>query len=326
MVRPLRIEYENAFYHVMNRGRGRQQIFHDKSYYEAFLEVLAQAHQRFHIEIYAYCLMGNHYHLLVKTPLGNLSRAMRHINGVYTQRHNQLKKTDGPVFRGRYKSILIEASSYLLNLSRYIHRNPIETSKPLVTQLPRYRWSSYPAYLGRQEAPDWLVLKAVYGELGSHEPERYRRFVNAGLDEDYGRFHQKQQWPQILGSEEFAEAAFANALSHDKEIEKGSLKEWVPLNRVISRVASHFGQSRKQLITGKRGRAGKNIARQIAMKLGQELSGQTLESLAKVFHVTHYSSISRHISQVNEQLKRDEGLRKAVNSITQDLTPYPKVI
>ncbi len=80
MVRPLRIEYENAFYHVINRGRGRQWIFHDKGYYEAFLEVLSQAHQRFHIEIHAYCLMGNHYHLLVKTPLGNLSRAMRHIN------------------------------------------------------------------------------------------------------------------------------------------------------------------------------------------------------------------------------------------------------
>jgi len=105
MSRPLRIEYEDAIYHVMNRGRLRQKIYPGDEYYSAFLQCLS---------ILSYCLMGNHYHLLVKTPRGNISRAMRHINGLYTQRYNRLKHTDGVLFRGRYKAILIDASSYLL--------------------------------------------------------------------------------------------------------------------------------------------------------------------------------------------------------------------
>ena len=111
MVRPLRVEYEDAYYHVMSRGKGRQSVFHGTLYYERFLDCLEQAHKRFALECHAYCLMGNHYHLLVRTPRGNLSRAMRHVNGVYTQYHNYLKKTDGPLFRGRYKAINIEESS-----------------------------------------------------------------------------------------------------------------------------------------------------------------------------------------------------------------------
>ena len=130
MPRPVRIEYEGACYHVMNRGRGRQPIFHTPVYYHAFLETLNDAHERFGVVIHGYCLMGNHYHLLLQTPHGNLGRVMRHINGVYTQRHNRLKPTDGPLFRGRYKAILVEADNYLLQLSRYIHRNPIEGKHP----------------------------------------------------------------------------------------------------------------------------------------------------------------------------------------------------
>jgi len=97
MPRPQRIQYENAFYHVMNRGRGRQTIFHDKNYYHAFLQTLNEAHSRFDAIIHAYCLMGNHYHLLIETPRANLDRIMRHINGLYTQRYNRLKNTDSPL-------------------------------------------------------------------------------------------------------------------------------------------------------------------------------------------------------------------------------------
>ena len=149
MPRPLRLEFEDAFYHVMSRARGRQTVFHSPEYYHAFLDCMAQARERFAAEIHAYCLMGNHYHLLIKTPLANLSRVMRHINGVYTQRYNRLKHTDGPLFRGRYKAIVVDADAYLLQVTRYIHRNPIETKSPLVKSLEHYPWSSYLAYLGK---------------------------------------------------------------------------------------------------------------------------------------------------------------------------------
>ena len=108
----------DAFYHVMNRGRARQTIFHDEDDYQAFLKTLEESYERFDAVIHAYCLMNNHYHLLIETPRANLDRIMRHINGVYTQRYNRLKRVDGPLFRGRYKAILVDKDEYLLQLSR----------------------------------------------------------------------------------------------------------------------------------------------------------------------------------------------------------------
>lgn len=141
MPRPARIQNENAFYHVMNRGRGRRWVFHGERYYEAFLKTLEESHDRFDARIHAYCLMGNHYHLLLETPLANLDRIMRHINGVYTQRYNRLKRTDGPLFRGRYKLVLIDESAHLLQVSRYIHRNPAEVKGATEDVLDAYVWS-----------------------------------------------------------------------------------------------------------------------------------------------------------------------------------------
>ena len=153
MVRSLRIEYEHAFYHVMNHGKGWQDIFCGDGYFQAFLDTIVEASERFNAIIHCYCLMNNHYHLLIETPIANLGRVMRHINGVYTQRYNRMKKTDGPLFRGRYKAILVDADSYLLQLSSYIHRNPIECRKPLVVKLEVWPWSGYPAYIGKVCAP-----------------------------------------------------------------------------------------------------------------------------------------------------------------------------
>jgi len=116
MARPLRIHFENAYYHVMNRGRGRQRIFQYAADYQAFLATLAEAHARFGLQIHAYCLMGNHYHFLVHTPCDNLVQCMRHVNGLYTQRDNRLHHTDGPLFRGRYKAIVVQADRYVLAL------------------------------------------------------------------------------------------------------------------------------------------------------------------------------------------------------------------
>ena len=104
MSRPLRVEYPGAWYHVMNRGAGRRNIFNKKAHYSMFVKLLAEIVGQFDIEIHAYCLMNNHYHLLIRTPCANLARAMRHLNGVYTQRYNRMQKTDGSLFRGRYKA------------------------------------------------------------------------------------------------------------------------------------------------------------------------------------------------------------------------------
>ena len=170
MSRPLRIQYPGAVYHIMNRGRARQPTFVDETDYRAFLETLAEAHRQWGIEMFAYCLMGNHYHLCLRTPMGNLSRIMRHVDGIYTQRFNRRHRRDGTLFRGRYKGILIDADEYLAAVVRYIHLNAVEAG--LVKMPEEYRWASHQFYLKAKGTPGWLDTKEAIEQI----------FI--GIDED----------------------------------------------------------------------------------------------------------------------------------------------
>ena len=125
MTRPFRKEYPGGWYHVMNRGACRQPIFRDDKHQQMFLDLLKEIVQTHSIEIHAYCLMGNHFHMLIHTPIGNLSRAMQQLSSIYTRRYNNLTKRDGPLFRGRFKSIIVGSDRYVLKLTRYIHLNPL---------------------------------------------------------------------------------------------------------------------------------------------------------------------------------------------------------
>src|SRR3989344_3580494 len=126
MTRPLRIEYPGACYHVLNRGNHRENIFLSDEDFNLFLEVIRDTRERYSIELLAFALMHNHYHLLIRTPKPNLQKAMRHVGSLYTRRFNKIHKTDGHLFRGRYKAILVEEEGYLQNLIRYIHLNPVK--------------------------------------------------------------------------------------------------------------------------------------------------------------------------------------------------------
>ena len=141
MTRPLRIQYSGAFYHITSRGNERRDVFRSKADRERFLFYLAIATERYHARIHVYCLMSNHYHLLLETPEGNLSQIMRHINGAYTTYFNTKRKRAGHLFQGRYKAILVEADEYATHLSRYIHLNPIRAG--MVSVPEDYTWSSY---------------------------------------------------------------------------------------------------------------------------------------------------------------------------------------
>ena len=126
MSRPLRIEYRGAHYHVMNRGTARQKIFLNDHDRQGFLDLLGETSQMWGLQVYAYCLMDNHYHLLVESADAGLSRVMRHLDGIYTQRFNRAHRRDGPLFRGRYRAIVIEPEEYFMAVARYIHRNPVD--------------------------------------------------------------------------------------------------------------------------------------------------------------------------------------------------------
>jgi putative transposase len=151
MARPLRIVYPGAYYHVMSRGNEQKEIFKSQRDREKFLEYLASANERYGAIIQAYCLMSNHYHLLLETPEGNLPQIMRHINGAYTTYFNVKRKRSGHLFQGRYKAILVDADSYAAELSRYIHLNPIRVG--LAERSEDYPWSSYRSYIGQSPPP-----------------------------------------------------------------------------------------------------------------------------------------------------------------------------
>jgi REP element-mobilizing transposase RayT len=154
MYRPLRIEYPDAWYHVMNRGRRAESRFPSTEDYDRFVELVKESSEMWKVRIAACCLMPNHYHLLIQTPDANLSRFMCHVNGVYAERFNRFHRCDGHLFRGRFKSILGDEDAYLLQLVRCVHRNPPEAG--LVDKLDRYEWSSHKGYISLAKKWDWL--------------------------------------------------------------------------------------------------------------------------------------------------------------------------
>ncbi|MCK4600419.1 transposase [Candidatus Bipolaricaulota bacterium] len=181
MARPLRIEYPGAVYHVTSRGNAQQDIFADDHDREAFLEVLAHVIDRFEWLCHAYCLMSNHYHLLIETPSPDLSRGMQLLNGVYTQRFNRQHKRSGHVFQGRFKAILVEKESHLLELARYVVLNPVRAK--MVRSARDWPWSSYRATSGQVEAPQFLAIDWILSQLEAKRGpaiRAYRRFVAEG--------------------------------------------------------------------------------------------------------------------------------------------------
>lgn len=202
MARPLRIEYPGALYHLTSRGDGQEDIFLDDTDREEFLSVLGSVVERFGWRLYAYCLMDNHYHLMVETPKGNLSKGMRQLNGVYTQRLNRRHARVGPVFQGRFKAILVDKQTYLLELSRYVVLNPVRAKR--VKDPGRYRWSSYRATVGEVTPPPFLDTAALLLQFAATVPaaqRRYRAFVLEGLRVPSPWTEVKGQ--VLLGSERF---------------------------------------------------------------------------------------------------------------------------
>lgn len=163
MTRPLRIEFPGAIYHVTSRGDRREPIFDDDADRLAFLDTVGAALERFDACLLAYCLMGNHYHLVMHTRQGQLSRLMRHINGVYTQTYNRQHLKTGHLFQGRFKAILVDGDAYLLEVCRYVDLNPVRAR--MVRHPSDWKWSSYAAHTGREIAPAWLDTNAVHGYL-----------------------------------------------------------------------------------------------------------------------------------------------------------------
>jgi putative transposase len=309
MRRPLRISYPGAWYHVMNRGLGFKILYDNNKHREMFLDLLSETYEQFELEIHGYCLMDNHYHLLARTPLGNLSRAMRHINGVYTQRYNRTKKMDGPLFRGRYKAILIEGDNYLLQVSRYIHLNPLGARK--ITNLEEYRWSSYNNYISIEASPPWLKTEKILSIISSqNQIDGYQKFVIDGMDEETQAFYSKKNIPVYLGKREFKNRRLREL--SPKQIQAsitdyrllGALSS---LNNIIKYCGQYFNCDIKEFHCINRGRD--NTVRDLAMYACRKWTHATLAEIGKMFGVST-NGVTNAIYRIKDKINKDKEVKK----------------
>lgn len=293
MSRPLRIQYPGAWYHVMNRGASYRNIFLSDKQRVTFLSLLEEITINYDIEIHAYCLMGNHYHLLVHTPRGNLSEAMRHLNSKYTRFFNKNRKLDGPLFRGRYKSIIISGEDYLLAISRYIHLNPLQAKR--VSDLKKYIWSSYLAYVDMTSPPNWLKTRTILRRFKKKRkhPLTYEQFIQLNNDEKIRKFYDAPIIGPVLGDEDYCEKIFAQLKEKSMSSEISDTNRILrppSINTILKTTARYFSVRKNTLLETKRRIL--NIPRAVAMVICREVGFYSLNEIAEAFNHVTYSTVS----------------------------------
>lgn len=276
MARPLRLQYPGAVYHLTSRGNARQKIFWDDTDRETFLQTLGQVISRYGWLCHAYCLMDNHYHLLIETPKPNLARGMRQLNGIYTQAVNRCHGRVGHLFQGRYKAILVEKQAHLLELCRYVVLNPVR-ARPH-KRVGAWPWSSYRATAGLAPGPAFLTVDWVLGQFGQRRRRAqglYRAFVREGLS--------RKPWQQLTGQIYLGSEAFI--ARHTKEVERIAeipRAQWRPVRPSL------------EAIFRKRGERGIDVAyREYGYRL-QEIAG---------YLGVHYATVSRKLRDLETKRK-----------------------
>lgn len=281
MARPLRLEYPGALYHVTSRGNGRSKIFRSSKDRATFLTVLAAVIQKYNWQLHAYCLMDNHYHLVVETPDGNLSRGMRQLNGVYTQTFNWRHHTTGHVFQGRYKAILVDKESYLLELCRYVVLNPVRAA--MRDKPEDWLWSSYRGTAGLSLVPEFLTtewLLAQFGKRKNRSQSRYRAFVLEGITRE-------SPWKDLKDQIILGDAAFVDTF---KLLLKDRSQQTARAQRLPARPAL------PTLFRNTKDRDERNRL----IHAAHMAHGYTHSEIARHLGL-HYATISKIVKRVNEK-------------------------
>lgn len=284
MARPLRIEYDGALYHVTSRGNEQKPIFRNHSDRELFLTVLSQVTERFHWLCHAYCLMDNHYHLVIETPDANLSKGMRQLIGVYTQAFNRCHHRAGHLFQGRFKGILVQKESYFLEVCRYVVLNPVRAR---AASHPRdWAWSSYLATGGLTAVPRFLTVDEILSHFGQRRGparEKYRQFVKDGIGA--ATIWEGLEAQSLLGMEGFADALRSHVTG------KQTLREIPKGQRLIGRT------SLKKLFDG----VGKDKAKRDRL-IVESVYKHGYSQVAVARHLQlHYSTVSRLIKSAAKE-------------------------
>lgn len=310
MARPLRIEYPGAFYHVTARGNEQKDIFKSKRDREKFLSYLEAATDRYGAVIHTYCLMNNHYHLMLETPLGNLSQIMKHINSSYTAYYNVKRKRAGHLLQGRYKAILVDADAYATELSRYIHLNPVKAG--IVATPEEYPWTSYPSYTGDTSTPRWLKTDFILGYFGNRDTtarKQYRQFVHDVIAVDYPNPLQAAVASTVLGDPGFVgkiQEEHLNRKKADRDLPSlRQLRLKPSLDRIIRAANEASPEDARQ-------------ARKLAIYLCHQYSGARLKEIGAMYNLTE-SGITQASRRFGQAIAKDDKLKKALEKVGKSL-------
>jgi REP-associated tyrosine transposase len=306
MARPLRVEFEDAIYHLCGRGNARQAIFHDEQDRARFVELLSESAQRFEAAVFCFVLMGNHFHLVAQTHRANLRRWMHWLLVSYTVYFNRRHRSGGHLFEGRYKSFLVQEGDYLLGLSRYVHLNPVRgvslgrgTPAERRKRLRAFKWSTYRGYAGLSAPFPFVQEAMVLGELrgpGRAERLRYRRFVEEGLLREIENPFEAVLWQAVLGDESLVQKLRDRVKGLHKQRReitslRGALRS-VDLEKILKRVARKYGVDRQRLVApGERGLQAKNVA----MWMVWESGSKSLREIGELFGGLDYAAVAQRI-------------------------------
>lgn len=321
MARSLRIEYPGAFYHAINRGNANGPIFLNDRDREKFIEYLEAAVDRFSLIVHSYCLMDNHYHLLVETPDANISKAMHWLNVSYAVYFNIKRNRKGHLFQGRFKAFLVNADEYAQVLSRYIHLNPVRAK---LTQKPEdYRWSSYNALIGKVEEPEWLETNYLLGHFHKTRKKAillFRKYCEEGNMDSF-----KNPWEDavqgfILGNTKFVKWIQEKLLSSDvdeKEIPQlRKIKLRPTLDKVVEEVSKEFGSQVVDILrTGKK----RNRAREIAIYLSLLHTGLTGKEIGDYFGQVSGARISTVFKKIKSDVESNASFKDKINILTKKI-------
>jgi REP element-mobilizing transposase RayT len=331
MARPLRIQVAGGWYHVTARGQRRDVIFDDAGDYRKFLDMVADMRTRYRVRIRAYCLMPNHYHLLVSTPDGNLSQAMHWLNVSYSRWVNTRRRQVGPVFQGRYHAVLLE-TGYGLAVSSYVHMNPVwvcemglgkrrkaaegqglvgrpapEELKKRVETLRTFRWSSYGAYAGYEKSPPWLDRGAVLAMVKGGEAG-YRELVEEQiLQKEEENLGSRIRWGLVLGGAKFARKVRGKIRIARESVGRGELKERRTFEEIVQMVEG-IKREKRTAFWDRYGDWGRDLVLWGARMYG----GLTLAELGREAGGMDYSAVSMATVRVVQMAKKDRSLRQAM--------------
>ena len=310
MSRPLRITYPGAFYHITARGNEQKPVFKSKRDREKFIEYLQSASERYNAVLHVYCLMDNHYHLLLETPSGNLPRIMLHINGAYTNYFNVKRGRAGHLFQGRHRAILVEKDEYAKELSRYIHLNPVRAG---IVELPEdYEWSSYPEYIGKREKPEWLCTGFIHGYFGktkSSAEKKYHTFVNSLINAEY-----KTPLDEVAGSAILGKEDFISEIKEKYLKDKKGYKDLPAMNALADRISTDDIHKAVESACSD----DTVLERNIKIYLTKRYTGKRLREIGDTFGIGD-AAVSQVCRRLAQRMEKDKKLKKSIEGVIKGL-------